>query len=333
MERIQSVGRRHLLPKPSAQDRWKITIVKRTRSVMGTTIYYLVMLSLSFVFLYPLLYIISRSFMTSVDVANATVQWIPTHLSFANYRIAMEQIHYWPGFANSAIISFGSAFLQILSCSLVGYGFARFKFPGKGLWMALLVFTFLVPPQTIVVPLYLFFSDIPFLHMNWINTHLPFVVPSLFGHGLKGALFVLIFIQFYRRLPHVLEEAARIDGAGPVRTYWKIMFPLARPAMLVVFLFSVVWHWNDVFEPTTYLTVPDFFNLAQNMATFNGSADAQMGQMAQSVSSSQAIGMPPTLMNQIMAAVMLTIIPILLLYLFVQRYFVESIENSGIAGE
>ncbi|PLT46468.1 N-Acetyl-D-glucosamine ABC transport system, permease protein 2 [Paenibacillus pasadenensis] len=306
----------------------RIALLKKGRRASAAVLYYVVLLSLSFVFLYPLLFMASRSLMQPQDVADATVQWIPRSLDFSNYGLVLEAIHYLPGFANSAIISFGSAALQIVSCSFVGYGFARFRFPGRGIWLALVVFTFLVPPQTIVVPLFIFFSD-----LNWINTHLPFVVPSLFGHGLKGALFVLIFIQFYRRLPSVLEEAARIDGAGAFRTYAQIMFPLARPAMLVVFLFSVVWHWNDTFEPNTYLLVPEFFNLSQNLTAFNGLATQNMNQSAQSAISTGAIGAAPTLMNQIMAGVMLTIAPILLLYLFVQKYFVESIERAGIAGE
>ncbi len=228
--------------------------LRRTKSIMGNTFYYLLLLSLSFVFVYPLLYMISESLMRPQDVADATVQWIPKVFTLENYSIAFESINYWNGLMNSVWISFGSAVLQIMSCSFIGYGFARYRFPGRGLWLALLVFTFLVPPQTIVVPLYIFFSD-----LGWINTLYPFVFPSLFGFGLKGALFVLIFIQFYRSLPRVLEEAARIDGAGPYRTYWMIMFPLAKPAMLVVFLFSVVWNWNDVFQPNMYLLVPEFF--------------------------------------------------------------------------
>lgn len=322
---ISIVKRRSDLP---IDTHLRMTMIKRSRNAASSVFYYLVLLSLSFVFLYPLLFMISRSLMQPQDVADATVQWVPTSLDFRNYATAMTEIHFWSGFANSAIISFGSALLQILSCSLIGYGFARFQFPGRGIWLSLVVFTFLVPPQTIVVPLFIFFSD-----LNWINTHLPFVFPSVFGHGLKGALFVLIFIQFYRRLPAVLEEAARIDGAGAFRTYWTIMFPLARPAMLVVFLFSVVWHWNDLFEPSTYLLVPEYFNLSQNMAVFNGVANQQVNQIAQMTSGNGTIGNAPTLMNQVMAAVMLTISPILLLYLFVQRYFVASIEQSGIAGE
>lgn len=323
---VQSIHK--VVDKTNEQLQLKFTYIKKGKQITGSIFYYLILFSLSFVFLYPLLYMISQSLMRVQDVADATVQWIPKKFDFHNYVVAFKEINYAQGFVNSVIISFGSAILQILSCSVIGYGFARYRFPGHSFWLALVVFAFLVPPQTIVVPLYIFFSD-----LGWINTHLPFIFPALFGHGLKGALFVLIFIQFYRRLPGVLEEAAKIDGAGAFRTYWIIMFPLAKPAMLVVFLFSVVWHWNDLFEPNTYLMVPEYFNLAQNMSIFNGNANAEVSQMAQSVSAQDAIGMAPTVLNQIMAAVLMTILPILIMYLFIQRHFVESVERAGIAGE
>ncbi|MCR8657117.1 carbohydrate ABC transporter permease [Paenibacillus endoradicis] len=301
--------------------------IKRSKDILGTIFFYFILLSLSFVFLYPLLYMISKSLMQSWDVADATVRWIPHEFNIHNYKVAFKEMKYWQGFMNSSIISFGSAALQIISCSLIGYGFARYRFPLYGLWFVLLIFTFLVPPQTIVVPLYMFFSD-----LGWINTHLPFIVPSAFGHGLQGSLFILIFIQFYRQLPKVLEEAARIDGAGAFRTYWRIMFPLGKPAMVTVFLFSIVWHWNDNFQPGLYLRLPPFYNLAQRMNGFYGQATMTADQMGSNVSSS-AIGMAPTVMNQMMAGVVLSIIPILILYLFVQRNFVESVERAGIAGE
>jgi len=310
-----------------ATDAWRAAWIKRSRSILGAFFFYFVIISLAFVFVYPLLYMISKSLMRPQDVADATIQWIPKEFSLRNYKVAMDYLNYWPGLFNSVLGSFGSAILQIVSCSLVGYGFARYRFPGQGFFLGLVVFTFLVPPQTIVVPLFRMFLD-----MGMIDTPLPIILPSLLGHGLKGSLFVLIFIQFYRRLPNVLEEAARIDGAGAFRTYWTIMFPLARPAMLVVFLFSVVWHWNDLFEPSLYLRLPEFYNLTQNMALFNGVANLDLQSVTSSVSSG-ALGAAPTLQNQIMAGVMLTLLPILILYLFTQRYFVESVERAGIAGE
>lgn len=329
---LKSVIQRWTMPSDVLSDKqelnWRIRAARKSGQTIKGILFYLTILSLSFVFMYPLLYMVSKSLMRPQDIADATIRWIPKDFSLVNYSIAMKEINFWRGLLNSSIISFGSAVLQVLSCSLVGYGFARYRFPGQALWMALVVFTFLVPPQTIVVPLFTFFLD-----LGWVNTHLPFIVPSALGHGLKGALFVLIFVQFYRRLPTVFEEAARIDGAGAFRTYWTIMFPLAKPAMLVVFLFSVVWHWNDLFQPNMYLLVPEYFNLAQNMALFNGNANLEFQQATQSISASSAIGLAPTLQNQIMAAAVLTLLPVLILYMFTQRYFVESVERSGIAGE
>ncbi|GAB6926505.1 carbohydrate ABC transporter permease [Paenibacillus sp. JCM 10914] len=313
---------------------WPITLKKKALLIFNRLALYVVLLSLSFVFVYPLLFILSQSMMLPSDISDSTVQWIPQQLSFINYSDAFlalggaQNRTYWDAFLYSFIISFGSAALQVFSCALAGYALGRYRFPGYMLCMSLVLFTFLVPPQTIVVPLFRLFSD-----LGWINTFWPFIVPSATGHGLKGALFVLIFIQFFHRLPSVLEEAARIDGASAFRTYWTIMLPLARPAMLVVFLFSVVWHWNDLFEPNLYLRIPNFYNLSQTLGIFNGVGSAQMDAATSGLTAAQTIGAAPTIMNKIMAAAMLTVLPMLVLYLFTQRYFVESVERAGIAGE
>jgi multiple sugar transport system permease protein len=301
---------------------------KRSSVIVRMVMTYLLLLSLSFIFLYPLLFMVSQSFMLSSDISDATVQWIPKQLDFSNYSLAFENMRYWQGLRNSLIISIGASLMQMLSCALVGYGFARYRFPGYGIWLGLLVFTFLVPPQTMVVPLYIFYSN-----LNWTNTYWPFFLPALMGHGLRGALFVLIFIQFFRRLPAVLEEAARIDGAGPFRTYFTIMLPLARPALLVVFLFSVVWHWNDLFYPNIFLRSPEFYNLSQLLSNFNGVRTAQMASMQQIMSASAVLGGVSNFMNQIMAGVVITILPMLILYLVAQRHFIESVERTGIAGD
>jgi multiple sugar transport system permease protein len=297
-------------------------LVKRVRDRIMLVAMYVFAVSLSFVFIYPMLYMTSQSMMTAADLSDATVRWIPKGISFENYTYAFNEMKYVRSFFNSVIISVGGAFVQIISCAVVGYGFARYRFPGYKLWLALVLFTFLVPPQTFIVPLFLFFSD-----LNWIDTYLPFIVPGLFGHGLKGALFVLIFMQFFRKLPGQLEEAARIDGAGAYRTFAYIMYPLARPAILVVFLFSIVWHWNDIFEPNLYLMSPDTYNITQYVSMLNGEGERELTE------SEILIGAPPTNMNRVMAGAVLTILPLLILYLFTQRYFVEGVERTGIAGD
>ncbi|TJY42164.1 carbohydrate ABC transporter permease [Cohnella pontilimi] len=310
---------------------WKETVrmfpMRKARSFGSHLFHYAILLSLSFVFVYPMLYIVSQSLMQVNDIADATVQWIPKELNFEHFRFAFDRLHFWRSFMNSTVTSLGAALLQIISCAIVGYGFARYRFPGYNVLLGLVLFTFLVPPQTIVVPLYMFFSD-----LGWINTYLPFLVPSAFGHGLRGALFVLIFIQFFRGLPYQLEESARIDGAGAFRTFRSIMLPLAGPAMLVVFLFSVVWHWNDVFEPNLYFMVSEHYNLPQSLMILNAQAEQQLSE-AQKMMGGAMLTSVPTGYNRNMAGALLTILPLVILYGYAQRYFVESLERTGIAGE
>lgn len=301
--------------------------VRKARSFGTNLFHYAILLSLSFVFIYPMLYIVSQSLMQVNDITDGTVQWIPKELSFEHYRFAYEKLKFWRSFTNSLVTSLSPALLQILSCAVVGYGFARYRFPGHSLLLGLVLFTFLVPPQTIVVPLYMFFGD-----LGWINTYLPFLVPSAFGHGLRGALFVLIFIQFFRGLPHELEESARIDGAGAFRTFRKIMLPLAVPAMLVVFLFSIVWHWNDTFEPNLYFMVSDYYNLPQQLLILDIEGQHKLMD-AKRVMGGNAIGSVPTAYNRNMAGALLVILPLIVLYGYAQRYFVESVERTGIAGD
>lgn len=300
---------------------------RRFRSGAAITFHYVMMLNLSFVFIYPMLYMLSKSLMQPIDLTDASVQWIPKELSFANYKYAFQELHYSRSFIYSIQTSLIPALIQILSCAIAGYGFARYRFPGYTLLLGMVLFTFLVPPQTITVPIFMLFSD-----LHWVNTILPFIVPALFGHGLRGALFVLIFMQFFRGLPSQLEEAARIDGASAFRTFWSIMLPLARSAMLVVFLFSLVWQWNDLFQPSLFTTLNEKFNLTQFMAIIDGQGEREIQQGLGSASSGQ-VALVPTFLNRIMAGALITILPMLLLYLFTQKYFVEGVERAGIAGE
>jgi multiple sugar transport system permease protein len=274
-----------------------------------------------------MLYMFSKSLMTPADLTDASVQWLPKKLSFSNYEYAFEELVFVKSFFNSMVTSLIPALIQILTCAIAGYGLARYRFPGYTLLLGMVLFSFLVPPQTIVVPIYMLFSD-----MNWINTYFPYIVPPLFGHGLRGALFVLIFMQFFRGLPYQMEEAARIDGASAFRTFWSIMMPLARPAMLVVFLFSLVWHWNDLFQPSLFTMLNENFNLTQYLSIMDGKGEQELSQ-GLGGAASDLVGLAPTFQNRVMAGALMTILPMLLLYLFTQRYFVEGVERAGIAGE
>lgn len=294
-----------------------LAIRRRIEGIVAKLFVYIVLFDIAFVFLYPVAYMATTSLQTVADFIDPTVYWIPTQLYWENFKLAAEGLLYWRALANSSIIAVGSAALQVISCSLVGYGFARMRFPGREFLFMLAVFTFIVPPQTIIIPLFIVFKQ-----LGWIDTYFPFLVPAAFANGLRGALFIFIFRQFFRGLPYELEDAARVDGAGPIRVYGQIMLPLAKPAILVGTLFSLVWHWNDFFEPMIFLMSTPKFTLPLRLSIFWTSLNEVTG------------GEANNLINEplIMAASFLVIAPMLALYLFTQRFFTESIERTGLVG-
>lgn len=279
---------------------------------------YMLLIDVSYVFLYPVVYMISTSFKTFEEFLDPTVYWVPASLQFNNFRFAIVGLTYWDSLLRTSLISVGAAVGQTISCSLVGYGFARMRFKFRETLFAIAIFTFIVPPQTLIVPYFL-----TYVRLGWIDTYLPFWVPSFLANGLRGAIFIYIFRQFFRGLPWELEDAAWVDGAGPIRVYSSIMLPLAKPAILVSVLFSLVWHWNDFFEPSIYIMSEQNLTLALKLGRMWNVLAAEFGgeTMAE-------------LMNQplVMAGSLLIVLPMLVIYALAQRYFVEGIERTGLVG-
>lgn len=207
---------------------------------------YILITGMAFVFLYPFLYMFATSLMSDSDLNSISVQWIPTALKFENYAIALELMDAGRNVLNSLFVTTVASLGHILSCSLIGYGFARYRFPCRGLLFGFVILAFIVPTQTLIIPLYMSYSN-----MGWLNTYLPILVPCFFGLGLNGALYIFLFRQFYLTVPKSLEEA-KIDGYGFMKTYWQIVFPLAKATVVVALVLSVVWHWNEFFESSTY---------------------------------------------------------------------------------
>jgi multiple sugar transport system permease protein len=282
---------------------------------------YIILTSIVVLYLSPLFYMISTSFKNLQDLLDPNVKWIPTVFNIENYKTAILGLTYYKALGHTFFMSISAAFLQIISCGITGYAFARLYIPGKNILFAIVLLTFMVPAQTMIVPLYVLYSK-----LGWLNTPLPFIIPAVFAQGLKGALFIIIFRQFFATLPKELEESARMDGAGAVKIYWKIMLPLARPAVLVVFLFSFVWHWNNYFEPSLYLQKLDFIPLALQLDRLGSILNAIYGTW------NPSMGLYGIDLNEPikMAAAVMIILPPLIVYMFAQRYFVEGIERTGL---
>ncbi|MDR6549118.1 carbohydrate ABC transporter permease [Paenibacillus qinlingensis] len=279
-------------------------------------IYYLLSI-VAFLYLQPFFYMVTTMLKSLGDLLDPTVQWIPRTLDWSNLERAFKGLKYPEAVLNTSTIALFGSLIQVLICGMTGYALARLKFPGKKLIFGLVFLTFLIPPQIIIIPLYVIFSK-----LGWLNTPFVFLVPALFGQGLKSALFIIIFRQFFNSLPKALEEAAMIDGASVFRLFFRIIFPLSLPACLVVFLFSFVWYWNE-FYMTSFFLSTDFTPLSLRLGSLetvifgpNPVPEAQMNN--------------PVTEGTKMAGAFLIVFPPLLLYMIAQRWFVEGIERTGL---
>jgi multiple sugar transport system permease protein len=282
---------------------------------------YGLLISVGFIYIYPILYLVSQSFKSLKDLLDPTVLWLPQKLYLENFVQAWNVLDFMTSFWTSVMNSVLPALAQTISCAIVGYGLAKFRFPGKTIIFGLMMITFIIPSQVVMIPLFLLFQK-----YGMLGTSLPFIVPALLGQGIKGVLFILIYTQFFRSVPTSLEEAAQMDGAGVIRTFFRIILPISTPAIVVVFLFSIVWHWNETYLTSLYLG-EHLTTLPLKLKTFNDS-------YARLYSSAKGAGKNQNINESIrMAGTLLIVLPLLVLYLFAQKRFVEVVDKTGITGE
>jgi multiple sugar transport system permease protein len=297
----------------------KVMMMGRSLSdgLLAKLVIYLLLSIVAYLYLQPILYMVSTMFKNMSDLLDPTVKWIPREITWENVTKAIKGLQYPEALRNTALISVTCSLVQVIICAMTGYALARLALPFKGLFTALIILTFLIPPQVIIIPLYVIFSK-----LGLLNSIFVFLIPAIFGQGLKGALFILIFRQFFKAQPPSLEEAAKLDGASTARLFFGIMLPLARSACLVVFLFSFIWYWNMYYEPSMFLT-KGFTPLSIRL------------DMLEEVLNPSLLGNTRTIVNPItestkMAAAFLIILPPILVFMFLQRWFVSGIERTGI---
>lgn len=290
------------------------------------------MLGLSFIILYPIIYTVIIAFRPSQDLLDPSVVWLSKSLTLDNLKNAMRLMKFSESLPNTVLVVLVGTLLQMFSASLTGYGFARFKFKGKKLLFGLLLFTILVPPITIIDPLYMEFRYFNFfgigsltelfglpLKINLLNTRWTFYLPALFANGLRSGLVIYIYIQFFKGLPKELEDAASIDGCGSMKIFSHIILPSATPVLVTIFIFSIVWYWNDYLYSSMFMPSQKTLSVALN----------GLGDLLRSELNSYD---PYLLITTMQAGCLLVVTPILIVYLFMQRFFTESIEKTGIVG-
>ncbi len=298
---------------------------KDTQGVGKVAAIYGLLICIGFVYLYPLLYMIAKSLMQRADLLDSSVNWIPSTLYIKNYIDAFTSMDFVRTLWQSVVIAGLPTLLNMVMCAIIGYGFARYEFPLKKVMLGILIFSFIIPPQITMMPNYLLYNDLKIL-----DSIKAFLLPSLLGQGIKAQLYILIFFQFFRQIPQALIEAAKIDGCGHFKTFVKIAVPSAAPAILVVFLFSLVWYWNESYLTQLYVCGvmgESYWNtLMVALKGFNDSYSQAGGSVTGEAMGSLNEGIK-------MAATMLSILPVLILYFVLQKQFVESVDRTGITGE
>ena len=245
---------------------------------------FFILFGLCFVILYPLIYMISCAFRDSADMSDPTVMWIPRHLTLNVIKETADVMDIWNTLKTTLLLNVGCSLVQVASCALAGYGFARFKFKGKGILFGIVVMMILVPPQIISIPQYMLFRHfgigVPERNLT-INTCCKRYLPAAMGNGIRAGLMIFIFRQFFKGLPKELEDAAYLDGCGPLRTFVQVMIPNASSSFLTVFLFSIVWYWNDYYVSSTFFTKNQTIALMlKNLSTLLPSKFASITQMS-----------------------------------------------------
>ncbi len=299
---------------PRYEDR-KGATVKKSKNLLMTALQIILVVGIAYVILSPVIGIVAQSFFSDSDSANPMVFTIPMKPTLQRYIGAWTELKYPTTLLNTLIYTIGNTLFQVFICSMVGYGFARFEFPFKKLMFACVVVMIVVPSHTIMLPQYMTFQS-----MSLLRDSTPMYILSICGVGLRSGLYIYIFNQFFRGLPKEIEEAAFVDGAGTWYTYFRIMLVNAIPAVITVTVFSLVWQYNDMFYAKLF-QIPNSQLLSRQLSTLQNNVAANLKILN--------VRIQKLYVN---AGVVMTMLPILIIYLLLQKRFVEGVERSGIVG-
>ncbi len=276
----------------------------RRRSPAASLAIHGALFAASLVMLYPLLWMLASSFKDEAAIFAHGVSIWPTTWSLDAYRRGWDgltvsfDVFFW----NSAVIAVLSVIGNVMSCSLAAYAFARLQFRGKNFWFALMLGTLMLPYHATLIPQYVLF-----LNLDWVNTILPLVVPRFLA---VDAFFIFLMVQFFRGIPRELDEAAKMDGCGPWRIYWKIMLPLSLPVLATAAVFSFIWTWDDFFAPLIYLNDMNSYTVQLGLRAFvDSSGKSDFGAL--------------------FAMSVLTLVPVFVVFVFFQRLLIEGIATTG----
>ena len=267
---------------------------------VGRAFLYALAIALGFIFVAPFLWMLMTALKSRGELNLFPPTLWPNEWTPSNFLRIWGVQNFGRFLVNSAVYSVGAVIGTVLSSTLVAYGFARLKFWGREVWFIVLLGTLMLPSQVLLIPQYILFRD-----LGWLDSLKPLIVPTFFGNP----FYIFLIRQFLRGLPTSLEEAAVLDGANHWQIFTRIMVPLSKPIIVTVAAFSFVTHWNDYFGPLIYLREPSRMTASVGLLLFRGD--------------------PETVVSWVMAAAVITVIPVILVFIWTQKYYVQSVATSG----
>ncbi len=273
------------------------------RRILSQLSAHAVLIVMGFFFSVPFIWLVSSSLKPDAQLFKLPPEWIPRPFMWSNYPEALTYIPYALYLRNTLIICFANVAANVFSCTFVAYGFSRIKWPGRDALFMVLIGTMMLPFAVTMIPQFLIFR-----RLGWINTYLPLTVPALTA----TPFFVFLLRQFYMTIPQELSDAARIDGCSEFGIYGRVIMPLSKPAMATVGLFTFLWSWNDFLGPLIYLNKKENYTIALGLYGF--------------------LSQRKTEWALLMAAATVTVLPVILVFFFTQRTFIQGITMTGLKG-
>ena len=294
---------------------------------IGKAVTYFLLTCIGYIYLEPIFQMISKALMSPADVINPSIEWLARNPTLNNFKVAAGVLKIPGSLINSIGFSALLALLQTLVAAMTGYGLSRFRFRGRNFWFVMILLAFILPTALLMIPrLIIFILAQQGTGLQFLGTPIPQVLMAVLGQGVNSTILILICWNFFNLVPYSLDEAAMIDGAGPLQTFYHIAVKLSVSTVLIVFLFAFVWNWNETYQTSTFLggsmdLLPAKLSVFDSQ--FEGIANAGVGSTS-SYKINEAYKM---------AATLISIAPLLVLYGFVQKQFIQGIENTGITGE
>jgi multiple sugar transport system permease protein len=280
---------------------WQLTDrgAKRIERILG----YATLFAVAALFVLPLYWMLGTALKTPEQTFALPPEWIPNPIAWNNFTEVFAEVPFGRFIINSFILVALNVIGELVAVSLVAYGFARLRFPGRSVLFLLMLSTLMIPYHVTLVPRFILFSK-----LGWVNTYLPLFVPAFTG----SSFLIFLVRQYMMSIPYDLDEAAYIDGANWFDVFWRIILPLSRPALMLVIVFTFVNVWNDFLQPLIYLNDPNLFTVSLGLSFFQGTRETNW--------------------NLLMAGSLMATIPPLLLFFFAQRQLIGGISIEGLKG-